>query len=225
MSAFIEYEERFVDEDPARRGRSMRFRCRLAVRGAPAGHRATGLEGTGELRAASRRTHLVLGTLASFELAEAVINGRPEGEWRIEWLRATVAGAPTSACEIVTVIGEYVRRRDADFRHHQQQRRDSFEVVELSELPDPGAPYRGDHYTGATWPRIAEVAIEILEDGLDPLDTDAVAKRAEERLNGDDALWLLTLFANPITISREHPAVIDSGHRSGTCDAQASSDA
>ena len=215
MSAFIEYEERFLDENPARRaGAQCDFGVGWRFANAPGGHRATWLEGTGELYVPHPDERiLVLGTLASFELAEAVINGRPEGEWRMEWLQAAMASAPTEPAEIATVVAEYARRCAADLQAQQQQRRDNFVVVELNELPDPRAPYRGDRYTRATWPTIAEVAIEILEDGIDPLDTDAVAKRAEERLSSDDGLWLLTLFADPITISRNPPSVIDGGHR------------
>jgi hypothetical protein len=158
MCASIEYEERFLDEYPRRRvGAQCDFGVGWQSADDPGGHRVTWLKGTGELYVLRPDDRIVvLGTLASFELAEAIINGRPEGEWRIEWLQAAVASAPTAAAEIAAVVAEHARRCAAEFQHQQQRRRDSFFVVELSELPDPRPPYRGNHYTRATWPTIAE---------------------------------------------------------------------
>ena len=98
----------------------------------------------------------------------------------------------------------------ADPRFTDDELRDSFEVVSLSALPsidDPEElPLEPDEWRFprlnldayvhvADWRRIAEVAVEWLESGSDPLDVAAIAEHARKReLDSDDIDWLLSLF-------------------------------
>ena len=84
--------------------------------------------------------------------------------------------------------------------------RASFEVVRVADLPpidraDISVVPADDRPCGcywceADWRAIADAAVRIFEEGIDPLDHDAVLTRAEELgLPADERGWLVGLFS------------------------------
>jgi hypothetical protein len=89
----------------------------------------------------------------------------------------------------------------------EDEERKSFEVVEVSSLPvidradievipSNDRPC-GCHWCDGDWLMIAAASVQILEEGIDPLDPDAVITRGQTHGLGDgDLEWLASLF-NP----------------------------
>jgi hypothetical protein len=89
------------------------------------------------------------------------------------------------------------------------EQRASFEVVDLSSLPNDEMhptpskwwsrrPCGCDHCAG-DWRRIAAASVEVLELGIDPIDRGAIQRHAKRRLrSARDQVWLCSLFQSPI---------------------------
>jgi hypothetical protein len=84
--------------------------------------------------------------------------------------------------------------------------RKSFEIVEVSSLPPidrndikvvpSDDRVCGCHWCDGDWMTIAAASVQILEEGIDPLDQDAVVARAEALGVSDrDLRWLASLFS------------------------------
>jgi hypothetical protein len=93
----------------------------------------------------------------------------------------------------------------------EDEERASFEVVRVADLPpierdDIGVVPSstrpcGCYWCDADWRAIAEAAVTIHEEGIDPLDRNAVEARATELgVSVEDRSWLLTLFNPPEAI-------------------------
>jgi hypothetical protein len=108
----------------------------------------------------------------------------------------------------------------------EDEERASFEIVELAELPAvdrddiPTVPSLvrpcGCSWCEADWLLIAACSVAILEEGLDPLDHDAVALRAVALgLEGGDLGWLVSLFTphNAIVVLRDSHQFTNGMHR------------
>jgi len=104
------------------------------------------------------------------------------------------------------------------------EQRASFEVVELSllppdrierETPKPGSGRTcGCFHCRREWRRIAAVSVEVLEQGVDPLDREAVLAYAASSLSGDrDRLCLCSLFSDPIVVSPGEEVFTNGRHR------------
>ena len=88
-----------------------------------------------------------------------------------------------------------------------EEARNSFEVVRVADLPPvnrgdipivaaDGKPC-GCYWCQWDWRAIAAASVRIFEEGIDPLDHDAVVERAEQLgLSVDECAWLSSLF-NP----------------------------
>lgn len=167
----------------------------------------------------------VLGSIATARLAEALLwRRRDAASPTLEDVRRCVAGAPTETVEIRRSMRRWravVRREQAEF---DEQRRNSYEVVELAQLPADGiqgAPPSprstrpcGCYHCRGNWRRIAGASVAVLERGIDPLDGDAVAAFARSFLRAKrDQRWLVSLFWDPIVVAPGEEAFTNGRHR------------
>jgi hypothetical protein len=137
--------------------------------------RATWIETTGELYLVDREGHVeVLGTLRPWDLVWAVVCIVPTDDRRVASLRAAVRAAPRGPVEVERYLSEFRRKRARAEAGRREERRNSFVIVALEDLPDPEPPIRAGDYAQADWPTIAAASIEVLAAGVDPLDHEAV---------------------------------------------------
>ena len=107
------------------------------------GRRATWIEATGELYLVDAAGHIeVLGTLRPWELVWAIVCNVPTGDRRVASLRAAVRAAPRGRAEVDRYVSEFRRKRALAEARRRDERRSSFVVVALEDLPDPDPPIR-----------------------------------------------------------------------------------
>jgi len=135
------------------------------------------------------------------------------GEWRVTWLRDAVAAAPRDPSGVDAFLTDFRRRRDEETARQKDARHQNFEVVALASLPDIGPPSRRGDYEEADWRTIAAAAGAALSDGVDPLDTSAIGRHAADSRNERDALWLYSLFADPVVVCRDRSGFVNGVHR------------
>jgi hypothetical protein len=155
----------------------------------------------------------VLGTLRPWDLVWAVVCNVPTDDRRVAALRAAVRAAPRGPVEVEHYLSEFRRKRARAEARRRDERRNSFVVVALEDLPGPDPPIRPGDYALANWLVIAAASIEVLAAGIDPLDDAAVWEHATATLDADDASWLHSLFADPIVIDRDLSGFVNGMHR------------
>ena len=176
--------------------------------------RATWIEATGELYLVDSQRHVeVLGTLTPWKLVWAIVCNVPTGDRRVASLRAGIQAAPHDRADIDRYLTEFQRKRALAEARRLDERRSSFVVVALDDLPDPDPPTRTGDYAQADWVAIAAASLEVLAAGIDPLDDAAVWEHAAATLDAGDASWLHSLFGDPILVDRDLSGFVNGMHR------------
>lgn len=167
----------------------------------------------------------VLGEIATARLAEALLWRRRDSAWpTLEEVRQCVAEAPNEPREIRRLMRRWraaVKREQAEL---DEQRRNSYEVVELARLPPddidevPPSPRStrpcGCYHCQGNWRRIAAGSVAVLERGIDPIDGDAISAFARSFLRTKrDQRWLVSLFRDPIVVAPGEEAFTNGRHR------------
>lgn len=165
----------------------------------------------------------VLGQIATAWQAEALLWWRQDDPWpTLEDVRRRVAEAPTTPEETRRFMRRWRAAVSRDEAELDDQRRNSYEMVELALLPpdgvEPVPPLGrrpcGCYYCRGSWRRIAELSVDILAQGIDPLDGDAIAAASARRLRTKrDQVWLKSLFSDPIIVAPGEEAFTNGRHR------------
>lgn len=155
----------------------------------------------------------LLGRAPSYEVACAAVWAnlvvRPRG---IDWASRRIAyiGDGPAGRQKAMVADHYAREK-AWQRVCRDAERRTFSVGNVADLPPvdleeeglpatPSGRCRCDHCQG-DWLKIAAASVQALEDGIDPLDYEAVTRFALKSLSSDaDRLWLASLFRDPIAL-------------------------
>jgi hypothetical protein len=79
--------------------------------------------------------------------------------------------------------------------------RTAFRVVPIDTLPDSEVDLAGWHGAHVDWYSVSQVAVEVVEAGVDPLDRGEVKHRvAQSNLREADRSWAEDLFCQPVAI-------------------------
>jgi hypothetical protein len=102
----------------------------------------------------------------------------------------------------------------ADEPSDDDYERTAFRVVSIDTLPDSEVDLAGWHGPHVDWYSVSQVAVEIFEAGVDPLDHDEVKRRVtESELRPGDRSWAEGLFCEPVGIYRRSRRWVDGRHR------------
>jgi hypothetical protein len=177
----------------------------------------TWLEGTGEVCALIGGGRypdgfIELGVAPSYECVEAVLIDRPGHDASIGWVAERLAEIPGDPGEIKSIVAAYEARMQAEAEEGERRELASFEVVELAELPVTDAEL-AERYGDADWLAIADLAVELLEEGVSPHDDETIQARGTGVLAKEDCVLLSSLYFAPIAIPREASAFVDGRHR------------
>ncbi len=208
---------RFLAEDPRRRGSRQWdhgfFRCKDGERGSL----VTWIEATGEVCAlvgsgSEPEAFIPLGTAPSHRALEAVLDDRPDASASIVWVAQRLEEIPKEPDAIDALISGYEERLRIEAEETERAHLASFEVLELTELPDTDEE-EAERWGGADWTKIAEIAVELSDAGVSARDQKSIEARGQVALDAKDVGLLWSLFYDPIAIPSEGTIFINGRHR------------
>lgn len=98
--------------------------------------------------------------------------------------------------------------------NEEDYERAAFCIRPLASLPDAGVDIVGWHGADVDWRSVANVAVEILNADVDPLDHEAIRRCVlAAKLRKSDREWAIELFTNPIGIYAGSRRWVDGRHR------------
>jgi hypothetical protein len=177
----------------------------------------TWLEATGEVCAligggCSPEAFILLGTAPSYRCVEAVLVDPPGHDASIRWVTKMLARIPGDSGEVESLLAAHEERVQAEAEEEERRDVASFEVVDLSELPETDEE-EAERYRDASWSVIAALAVELLESGVSPRDDATILARGTKELTKNGPGLLSSLFQDPIAIPLEASAFINGRHR------------
>jgi hypothetical protein len=105
-------------------------------------------------------------------------------------------------------------RREGDGGDEEDYERAAFGIQPLASLPRTGVDIAGWDGAGVDWRSVADVAVELMNAHVDPLDEDEVRRLVvAAKLRRNDREWAIQLFTNPIGIYAESRNWVDGRHR------------
>jgi hypothetical protein len=217
-------EDDFYRGVPARQGSS---ECDFGFHRTPSGtFRLTWIESTLEVCAV-----WLTGPDASPAAVEVLGRGdRGLIEAAIRWgINERIAGVLVRD-EVRRAVSESPHAQASRIRDHQvrvcreederrQTMRREFEVVAVTALPVPDVdlPLTGPcgcSYCDGDWKAVANTAVSVLREGVDPLDSDAVWGVIDLRLSSKpDRRWTASLFDDPIVVKVDQRRYVNGRHR------------
>jgi hypothetical protein len=181
------------------------------------GMQTTWLEATGEVCALIGGgrypdAFILLGTAPSYLAMEAVLVDPPGPETSIRWVAEKLRQIPQDTEGLRKFLTAYEARVQSEAEEAERQDLASFEVVELLQLPET-EEQEAKRYGEADWPKIAHIAVDLLETGVSPHDDEAILARGKDELTDEGCGLLHSLFHDPIAIPQEASAFINGRHR------------
>lgn len=155
---------------------------------------------------------ILLGRAPTHRCLEAVLENRPDHEASIAWVAEMLDGIPADPEDVRSLVAAYDSRVRAEAENEERRYLESFEVVELSSLPETDRK-EAIRYADEDWAAIATVAVELLASGVSPRDEESILERGGEVLSDSGCGLLGSLFGDPIAIPREGTAFINGRHR------------
>jgi hypothetical protein len=212
----IAAEEFFAGDQRRRRSRQWDYGFFRSVDG-NRGMLTTWFEATGEVCALigggqNSDGFILLGTAPSYQCVEAILIDAPEHDTSIGWVAERLAHIPADPAGIASLLAAHEARTQAETKEAERRYLASFEVVDLVELPVTDGKL-AKRYGCADWLAIAELAVELLEEGVSPRDDETVRTRGSSVLTRESCGLLRSLFFDPIAIPREASAFINGRHR------------
>jgi hypothetical protein len=209
--------KRFFAENPRRRGSAQWDHGFFLSEDEKRGMQLTWIEATGEVCAligAGRypEAFILLGTAPSYTAMEAVLVDPPGNHASIRWVADMLQRIPGEDKDVRALVADYEARLQEEAEKVEREALASFEIIELSELPDT-EEQEAERYAGENWPAIARIAVELLETGVSPRDDEAILARGRPELTKDGCGLLRSLFCDPIAIPKEASAFINGRHR------------
>lgn len=177
----------------------------------------TWIEATGEVCALIGggrypKAFILLGTAPSYKAVEAALVDRPGPEASICWVVERLRHIPQDAEKLRSWLAGYGARVQEEAEEAERQDLASFEVVELSNLPETDEA-EAERYREEEWQAIARIAVDLLEAGVSPHDDEAILARGRKELTSTGCGLLHSLFHDPIAIPQEASDFIDGRHR------------
>jgi hypothetical protein len=154
----------------------------------------------------------LLGLIPSEACARAIVwRARQERPYTLEEIRRRVKDLSRDDADLARFLVNTQTRQRAEEERLAAERRASFAITQLEELPHDGVERQetegagsracGCEYCSGSWPAIARASICALRSLLDPLDPSELARFAEIRLKAErDRRWFLSLFSHPIEV-------------------------
>jgi hypothetical protein len=155
---------------------------------------------------------ILLGTAPSYESMEAVLFDPPGPRASIRWVAEMLRGIPGEDKDVQALVADYEARMREEDERAVREALASFEVVELSELPETDEQ-EAERYGEENWAAIARIAVELFEGGVSPRDDEAILARGRRELTTDGCGLLRSLFCDPIAIPKDASAFINGRHR------------